>query len=353
MVASTLLKHEELLAGKQVLKGDELELFKTIYFGSSGKIIKVALARGEPISILYGKARDVITWVVNATDSEDKGARIDQLMKGLVRPTVHRAEELDALVGLEVRSGTPLYGEYWHSRPELRMIYQAVAKRDASGAILRNGARALNFLGHGGWYDYLLARHNVGVLRQSVIDGKAYSRHFYPGEVRSVIGTFLLRRRMPSHVEYWKHSPECLPLYQAAEDSTEKGVSFFGYGDWYSFLEGEYNISPVRTMEYGGRKYTRDFFPWELTAGIKHMIESGAPREALYWIKQVETPFYYRVREKGADGRTLPPKQMGKKGGYFGRKSWAAFIKDLEAGRIPTDRNAYLPGKPRPERSTP
>ncbi|OIO26541.1 hypothetical protein AUJ14_01615 [Candidatus Micrarchaeota archaeon CG1_02_55_22] len=227
----------------------------------------------------------------------------------------------------------------WTSNPALKSYYQAVSVRDSSGnwIPLKARKRVKGFLGHGSWEKFIELE-----LGRAMTPRGRRSKFGTNEELKARIRAEL--QWAPAHSAYWLAHPELKKLHRAAflrdangrqlrsGDRTEN--TFFGHKDWYTFLEKELGVVPLRSVEFEGREYRRDYQVNEAMYAIAAKITLGTPDASTEWRRDPELKKLYAVaRTTGKNGKHIN-QSIKSTERFFGHGSWRAMIKVIKRGEI-------------------
>ncbi|OIO26118.1 hypothetical protein AUJ14_02770 [Candidatus Micrarchaeota archaeon CG1_02_55_22] len=169
----------------------------------------------------------------------------------------------------------------------------------------------------------------------------------------------------PMHARYWLDSPTLKVVHREIQrrnknDRKFSGIEpgFFGYDDWYTYLQKRHNISVMREISEDNpheKKYKRkEYYPstrertedgaiayqrGELKTRIWQEIKNNPnrPTHQKYWLSQPDLRTLYQTAEKmGPNERQTPESTKG----FFGHGNWYTFL-EKEYGIAPVVKTEY------------
>ncbi len=121
-----------------------------------------------------------------------------------------------------------------------------------------------------------------------------------------------IRQNTLMTAKHWVNNPDLHKLYNQIYSKVRRGKPFFGYGNWYTYLEKEHKISVLKARS--GTYPKRDYFM------VEAEIKNGTPLTPWYWAKSKKLcNLYYRIAHTaGSNGLN-----------FGGHGDWYKYLKNV------------------------
>jgi hypothetical protein len=186
------------------------------------------------------------------------------------------------MIAGQIARQVPMNAKHWQTSTEpatptgqsLQGLYKIARKRFVDGR---------SFFGHGNWRDYLRSKHKL------LIPDHSFGRRKkgYPDEEVHTMISEQLMKQVPTGSEHWRISTEpaaptgqsLQALYYLARGRRVGGKSFFGYGNWYNYLEQRHRVGSLDTAYLPNAR---------VHSMIARQIANGVSMTTEHWVKSNE-----------------------------------------------------------------
>lgn len=239
--------------------------------------------------------------------------------------------QLNHYINLQIQKGINLEASSWDKAHEPVMT-NGLTLSKLYGLIRYRKKDGKNFIGYGGWYEYLEKVHGVNPT----------SPLFMPDNRVHQYISLQLKQGVQTEAKFWSRDTEPVAptghslqsLYTLANKRKIRGKTFFGYGSWSEYLDHYHKIPMPRYRKTVQSKvYSND----EVHKLIGEQIRENVNLDSSYWRNQKKL-----VNKYGQSLSTLlrlARTRKSRKTPYFGHGNWYTYLEKVHGVSSLSSRN--------------